>query len=164
MSIRPRRGFPPAACARRRSDDQSRRTSAHAAALAAIHAAAFPPGEAWGEDAIALQLALPGAFGLIDERGGMLLGRVAADEAEVLTLAVAPAVRRRGIAAALLRAAMARGQARGGATAMFLEVATGNAAALALYRREGFVEVGRRRRYYADVVGRAGAAREPSVI
>ena len=33
---------------------------------------------------------------------------------------------------------------------MFLEVATGNAAALALYRREGFVEVGRRRRYYAD--------------
>ena len=34
----------------------------------------------------ALQLALPGAFGLIDERGGMLLGRIAADEAEVLTL------------------------------------------------------------------------------
>ncbi len=34
---------------------------------------------------------------------------------------------------------------------MFLEVATGNAAALALYRREGFTEVGRRRRYYADL-------------
>ena len=45
---------------------------------------------------------------------------------------------------------MARRQARDGATAMFLEVATGNAAALALYTGAGFVEVGRRRRYYAD--------------
>jgi len=71
-------------------------TVAHATALAAIHAVGFPPREAWGEDAIGLQLALPGAFGLIDDRGGMLLGRVAADEAEVLTLAVAPAVRRNG--------------------------------------------------------------------
>ena len=43
-----------------------------------------------------------------------------------------------------------RRSARDGGRAMFLEVATGNAAALALYRREGFVEVGRRRRYYAD--------------
>ena len=124
-------------------------TPAHAAALAAIHAAAFPPREAWGEDAIALQLALPGAFGLIDERGGMLLGRVAADEAEVLTLAVAPSCAAR---ASPPRCCAPRGPqvgARGG-HAMFLEVATGNAAALALYRREGFVEVGRRRRYYAD--------------
>ena len=128
---------------------ESQATTAHAAALAAIHAAAFPPREAWGEDAIALQLALPGAFGLIDERGGMLLGRIAADEAEVLTLAVAPSARRQGIATALLRAARAQVGACGG-RALFLEVAAGNAAALALYRREGFVEVGRRRRYYAD--------------
>jgi ribosomal-protein-alanine N-acetyltransferase len=124
-------------------------TPAHAAALAAIHASAFPPREAWGEDAITIQLALPGAFGLIDDRGGMLLGRMAADEAEVLTLAVAPEARRQGIATLLLRAAKAHVGARGG-TGVFLEVATGNAAALALYAREGFVEVGRRRRYYAD--------------
>ena len=63
-------------------------TLAHAAALAAIHAAAFPAGEAWGADAIALQVALPGAFGLIDERGGMLLARVAADEADARAAAV----------------------------------------------------------------------------
>ena len=88
-------------------------------------------------------------FGLIDERGGMLLGRVAADEAEVLTLAVAPSARRQGIATALLERRRRRVRARGG-SAMFLEVAIGNAAALALYRREGFAEVGRRRRYYAD--------------
>jgi ribosomal-protein-alanine N-acetyltransferase len=125
-------------------------TPAYSAALAAVHAAAFPPREAWGEDAIALQLALPGGFGLLDERGGMLMGRVAADEAEVLTLAVAPSVRRLGLATALLRAARAQVSASGG-NAMFLEVATGNSAALMLYRREGFVEVGRRRRYYADL-------------
>jgi|HubBroStandDraft_2_1064218.scaffolds.fasta_scaffold1126067_1 [ribosomal protein S18]-alanine N-acetyltransferase len=122
---------------------------AHAAALAAIHATAFPPAEAWGADAISLQLALPGAFGLIDERGGMLLGRVTADEAEVLTLGVAPEVRRQGIAADLLRAAIAEIRARGG-TAVFLEVATGNTAARALYKKFEYIEVGRRRRYYAD--------------
>jgi ribosomal-protein-alanine N-acetyltransferase len=92
---------------------------------------------------------LPGAFGLIDERGGMLLARVAADEADVLTLAVLPMARRQGIASALLYAALAEMKARGGGSA-FLEVATVNSAARALYARSGFVEVGRRRRYYAD--------------
>jgi [ribosomal protein S18]-alanine N-acetyltransferase len=121
----------------------------HAAALAAIHATGFPRDEAWGADAIALQLDLPGAFGLLDGRGGMLMGRVAADQAEVLTLAVAPEARRQGVARALLRAARAHAIACG-CTALFLEVATGNAAARALYRGEGFMQVGRRRRYYAD--------------
>lgn len=121
----------------------------HAGVLAAIHRAAFPPGEAWGEDAIAIQLALPGVFGLLDAAGGMLLGRAAVDEFEVLTLAVSPPARRGGLAAALLEAAMA--EARGlGARTMFLEVATGNVAARGLYARAGFSEVGRRRRYYAD--------------
>jgi ribosomal-protein-alanine N-acetyltransferase len=126
-----------------------RATKVHVTTLAAIHAAAFPPGEAWGADAIGLQQALPGAFGLIDERGGMLLGRIAAEEAEVLTLAVMPAACRQGIATCLLRETKALVVSRAGA-ALFLEVATSNAAALALYRREGFVEVGRRRRYYAN--------------
>jgi ribosomal-protein-alanine N-acetyltransferase len=124
-------------------------TPAHAAVLAAIHAAAFPPREAWGCDAISLQLAMPGVFGLLDPRGGMLLARVTADEAEVLTLAVAPPRRRQGIAAALLRAALAGARARG-ARAMLLEVSVNNAAARTLYAQAGFVEMGRRPRYYAD--------------
>jgi len=124
-------------------------TEVHAAALAATHAASFPPREAWGADAIRLQLALPGAFGLIEERGGMLLGRIVADEAEVLTLGVTPAARRQGIAKCLLREAKALVGSREG-VAMFLEVATSNVTALALYRREGFLEVGCRQRYYAD--------------
>ena len=79
----------------------------------------------------------------------MLLARVAADDAEVLTLAVRPGARRQGIATGLLLAAAAEAHACG-ATALFLEVATTNAAAQALYRRAGLVEVGRRRRYYSD--------------
>ena len=125
-------------------------TPAHARALALVHASAFPPREAWGEDAIGLQLALGGSLGLIDERGGMLLGRVLADEAEILTLAVGLAVRRCGIATALLHAARGEIAARGGKT-VFLEVSVANLAAQALYRRFGFVEVGRRPRYYADL-------------
>lgn len=124
-------------------------TPRQAAPLAAIHAEAFPPREAWGEDAIALQLAMPGVFGLLHSRGGMLLARVTADEAEVLTLAVAPAVRRQGIAGALLTGAMAAAREQAAQT-MVLEVAIGNTAARALYERAGFVEAGRRSRYYAD--------------
>ena len=128
---------------------QQRATVAHVPAMAAIHAQAFPPREAWGEDAIALQLAMPGVFGLVHRDGGMLLARVAADEAELLTLAVTPEARRRGVARALLADACSEARARH-ARALLLEVAVGNVAALALYRQAGFVEVGRRARYYAD--------------
>jgi [ribosomal protein S18]-alanine N-acetyltransferase len=126
-----------------------RATTLHAAAFAAIHAAAFPPREAWGEDAFALQLAMPGVFGLSHPSGGMILARVTADEAEVLTLAVAPDARRRGVASALLAGAMAAAREQA-ATAMVLEVAIGNTAARALYERAGFIEAGRRPGYYAD--------------
>lgn len=124
-------------------------TPAHAAVLAAIHAAAFPPDEAWGWEVMAVHLGLPGTFGLLDERGGMLLVRLAADESELLTLAVQPHRRREGVAARLLRSAMAEARTRG-ASVMFLEVATNNDPARSLYTRAGFTEVGRRPRYYAD--------------
>ena len=124
-------------------------TLAHVDVLAAIHASAFPPREVWGRDAIGLQLALPGVFGLLDPRGGMIMTRVAADEAEVLTLAVDPVHRRHGIGACLLRAAMDAARERGGRS-MALEVSVDNAAARKLYARAGFTEIGRRVRYYAD--------------
>jgi ribosomal-protein-alanine N-acetyltransferase len=124
-------------------------TPVHAIMLAVIHASAFPEGEAWGPDAMALSLELPGAFGLFSAGAGMILARVAGGEAEILTLAVAEPARRRGVGAALLDAAMAEAAARG-AAAMFLEVSVGNEAARKLYARAGFAEVGRRARYYAD--------------
>ena len=122
-------------------------TAAHAAALAAIHQAAFPPAEVWGADAMALQLALPGAFGRIHPAGGMVLARVAADEADILTIAVAPHAQRQGLGRTLLIAAMHEAIRRGAAT-MFLEVAIHNEAAMRLYVSCGFQQVGRRRGYY----------------
>ncbi|BDG70842.1 hypothetical protein Rmf_07710 [Roseomonas fluvialis] len=80
---------------------------------------------------------------------GFAMGRVAAQEAEVLTLAVHPAARRGGAGAALMRALMTAAAQRG-ASDMFLEVSEQNAAARRLYARLGATEAGRRRRYYPD--------------
>jgi len=121
----------------------------HAAALAAIHAAAFPPAEHWGEQAIATQLTLPGGFGLLHPAGGMALGRMAADEAEILALAVVPERRRGGLGRALLAAAEQHIALLGGRV-VFLEVSLGNIAARALYAAAGYREIGRRSRYYPD--------------
>ncbi|MGG5886933.1 GNAT family N-acetyltransferase [Falsiroseomonas sp. HC035] len=120
-----------------------------AAAAAALHARAFPPGEAWGVQAITLMLEMPGCFGILRRDAGFVLARVAADEAEILTLAVVPEARRAGLGGALLAEAMAAAVLRGAGT-MFLEVSETNRAARALYRAGGFTEVGRRPRYYAD--------------
>lgn len=117
--------------------------------LAAIHAAAFPKREAWSRDVFILQIAAHGMFGLLDEAGGMIMARVVIDEAEIVTLAVMPEARRRGLGARLLRAAMAEA-ARRGATKVFLEVDVANVAAKALYETVGFAEVGLRRKYYAN--------------
>ncbi len=121
----------------------------HAEVMAAIHADSFRGGEAWGVDAMRLQLGLPGAFGLLEPCGGMILLRVVAGEAEVLTLAVARLVRRRGLATDLLAAAM-RECGRRGAVSIVLEVSKDNDAARALYAAAGFRQVGVRRRYYRD--------------
>ncbi len=96
-----------------------------------------------------LQLALPNVIGLLHGEVGMLLARVASDEAEILTLAVTPAARRRGVASQLLEAATVR-LAAAGATVAFLEVSVKNTAALKLYLGQGFAQVGRRVAYYSD--------------
>lgn len=117
--------------------------------MAALHARAFPAAERWGAATFATQLVLPGVFGWIAPGVGFVLARVAADEAEILTLAVDPDARRGGIGRALLEAAEAGAVARG-ARRMFLEVAPGNLAARALYAAAGYAEAGRRKRYYPD--------------
>jgi ribosomal-protein-alanine N-acetyltransferase len=121
----------------------------HAGAMAAIHRAAFPAAEAWSRDVIFLQLEQPATFGFLHAAGGMILARWVADEAEILTLAVGPDQRRRGLGAALLRQAM-EFAAGLGAVSMFLEVAVDNAPARALYAAHGFAEAGARRHYYSD--------------
>ncbi len=73
------------------------------------------------------------------------------NRAELDTLAVLPAARRQRIGAALVSAVMAWA-AKSEARHLSLEVRESNAAAVALYRRLGFVPEGRRRRYYANPV------------
>ncbi len=70
-------------------------------------------------------------------------------ELHVLNLATAPRFRRRGVAVRLLAAALERAVAEGLERAL-LEVRAGNDAAIALYRRFGFRQSGRRARYYPD--------------
>ena len=115
------------------------------AGLAGLHAAAFA--HPWSGAELEALARTPGATTLVAEDGavpvGFLMARRAADEAEVLTLAVNPAWRRRGVASALVEAAAGLGAAH-----LFLEVAHDNAAARALYAATGFLEVGRRPRYY----------------
>ena len=125
-------------------------TPLHAAAMAAIHEAAFSPGERWSADSLAIQVGQPGTFGLIDPEGAMVLARVAADEAEILTLATIPLLRRQHRAATLLRAALDHARAIGG-RAMFLEVSETNIAARTLYETLGFRQVGRRPHYYGQI-------------
>jgi len=78
---------------------------------------------------------------------GFILSRLAAGEAEILSVAVAPAGRGRGLARALLNLHLRR-LAGLGARAVFLEVDENNTAAHRLYQRAGFREVGRRPGYY----------------
>jgi ribosomal-protein-alanine N-acetyltransferase len=114
--------------------------------MAAVHAAAFPD-EPWDAGSFAALLSQPGVFGLIDPRGGVLLLRVAADEAEILTIGVTET--RRGLGTALMQAAIGRAKNLGAAV-IYLEVAAQNAAALGLYNSLGFAPAGRRAKYYAN--------------
>ncbi|WP_225770549.1 ribosomal protein S18-alanine N-acetyltransferase [Inquilinus sp. Marseille-Q2685] len=134
---------------------------AEAAVLSALYESAFA--EAWAPEQLAQLLAGPGVLTLIalDEAGepaGYALGRVAADEAELLSIGLLPGRRRRGGGRLLLDALVDR-CASAGAKALFLEVATDNAAALALYRGAGFREAGIRKGYY-----KVGAAAVDAIV
>ncbi len=115
--------------------------------LAALHARAFTVPRPWAEAEFAALLADPLAFLLIEGDAGFLIGRAVAGEAELLTLAVAPEARRRGLGGRLVARFLYQARLRGAETA-FLEVAAGNSAALSVYRAHGFVDAGRRRGYY----------------
>lgn len=133
-------------------------TRADADALAQVHAEAFEA--PWPARDILRFAEDPGGFALASETAdglaGFILCRVLAGEAEVLTLAVRPEHRRRGVARNLLEAAAVLAGRTAGA--MFLEVAEDNPAALALYAQAGFSRVGRRAGYYARTRAEAAAA------
>lgn len=116
--------------------------------MGAIHVQAFPPGEAWDGPYIAGLMGMPGVFGFLSDAGGMAMARVAADEAELLTIAVLQEARGQGLGGQLLDAVLAEA-ARRGAARLLLEVSETNAPARALYTSRGARMVGGRRDYYA---------------
>jgi ribosomal-protein-alanine N-acetyltransferase len=114
--------------------------------MAALHAAAMTVPPPWSEAEFASLLSARGCFTVGDARA-FALGRVVLDEVELLTIATHPDCRRTGLGRACLAAFEAEAQARGARTA-HLEVAAGNAAALALYEGAGYLWAGLRRGYY----------------
>lgn len=117
-----------------------------------IEQACFPR-DAWSSEAMAAELASPHGYYLASEEDGQLLGYgglravAGAADADIQTIAFLPAARRAGRGRGLLRALLTEARARG-ARAVFLDVRADNPAAEALYDSEGFVEIGRRPRYY----------------
>ena len=133
----------------------------HAERLAAIHRSAFArPWSAVDFEGLLADRAVlaDGVFlGRSAEPAGFILSRLVADEAEVLGVAMAPDARGHGHAGPLLAHHLGE-LLRAGARTVHLEVDEGNAPALAVYRRLGFREVGRRAGYYAEADGTRAAA------
>ncbi|HWJ88237.1 MAG TPA: ribosomal protein S18-alanine N-acetyltransferase [Pelagibacterium sp.] len=132
-----------------------------APALARLHAGGFFRG--WPTAEFEAYLADPAttpAYVATDAKrtiAGFALLRLADDESELLTIAVDPKRRGKGIGRALLAAALSD-LTMTPVTTMFLEVDEANGAAIALYRRFGFVPVGTRKAYYPRPDGTAATA------
>ena len=127
-----------------------------AAEVAELHAQLFDP--PWSEDSIRTSLDHPAstAFIAFDGRSrkavGFVMGQLAADEAEILSIGVAPSWQRQGLARRMVEG-LARAIERAEAKRMYLDVAADNDAAMGLYLGLGFAATGLRRGYYARKEG-----------
>lgn len=130
-----------------------------AATLAQLHAAAFHRG--WGEGEFEAMLREQNTLVHRLRRGrktiGFAVSRMAADEAEILTIAVAASERGRGLSRGLLLTHLGHLAGRGVRT-VFLEVEENNQPARRLYDKAGFTLAGRRERYYREAGGEPGNA------
>lgn len=121
-------------------------------AVHALEAQLFPE-DAWSVEQFWGELAQPSRDYLVVAEGDRLVAyggtSTIAPDADLQTIAVAPAAQGRGVAASLLRALLGRAAARG-ARRIMLEVRADNGPAQALYRRFGFAQIARRARYYPD--------------
>jgi [ribosomal protein S18]-alanine N-acetyltransferase len=123
-----------------------------AAEIARLHGLLFSP--SWSEESVQTLLDHPGSTAFIAVLGGppketvgFVMAQLAADEAEILSIGVAPDWQRKGLGRRLVDGA-ARAVQRAEAKKLFLEVAADNDAALNLYTRAGFLGTGLRRGYY----------------
>jgi ribosomal-protein-alanine N-acetyltransferase len=124
--------------------------------IAELHARLFDP--AWDAASIGRLIEHPAAAAFIAQirepkaLAGFVIGQIAGDQAEILSIGVAPEWQRRGIgrqmAEGLIRAAR-----RAEVKRLFLEVAADNTAAIRLYEGLGFAVVASRKGYYARTSG-----------
>ncbi|WP_183901176.1 GNAT family N-acetyltransferase [Rhizobium metallidurans] len=133
-------------------------------AVSTLHGERFA--RPWGDGEFYSLLSQNNVFGFVARQTnaflkkplpGFVLAREVAGEAEILTIAVQAKVGRSGLGWRLMQAAMREAKQRGGES-IFLEVDKGNAAALGLYRKLGFDQVGERRGYYKDANGEVSTA------
>ncbi len=136
--------------------------SGHARQVAILHhQGGFARGWEPAECAALIADAAVVTDGVFSGRGGepvgFVMSRKAADEAEILSIVVAPSHRSDGLGAVLLAAHLAR-LAEEGVAHVFLEVEEGNESAERLYRHFDFREVGRRKGYYPKADGSRATA------
>lgn len=121
-------------------------------AIMALERASFPT-DAWSEAMMREELTSPHGWYVVDEEAGRLLGYAGlravkrATDADIQTIAIAEAARGRGRGRTLLRALLEEASRRD-VREVFLEVRADNPVAQALYVSEGFLEIGRKPRYY----------------
>jgi len=128
--------------------------------IAELHGRLFD--EKWSEASIKSLLEHPASTSLIAIAGepktikGFVIAQLAADEAEILSIGVAPDWQRAGLGVRLIEG-LIRASRRGEASKIFLEVAEDNAAARALYAKLGFKQIGQRKGYYKRSMGNVDA-------
>jgi ribosomal-protein-alanine N-acetyltransferase len=119
--------------------------------IAALHARLFDP--PWDRESIASLIEHPAAAAFVAQIrdplavAGFVIGQIAADEAEIISIGVAPEWQRRGIARQMVEG-LVRATRRAEVSRLFLEVAADNTAAIKLYKGLGFTSAGHRKAYY----------------
>ncbi len=105
----------------------------------------------WSEQSVDSELDNPLSLWLVCREGERILGYVGSQtvlgETDMMNVAVSPDARRRGIAQRLI-GALEEQLRRQGSHSLSLEVRPSNTAAVSLYRKMGFTQVGRRPNYY----------------
>ena len=125
--------------------------SIHVSQVAALEKLCFS--DPWSENSVASELNNPLSLWLVALDGDAVAGYVGSQsvmgETDMMNIAVDPNYRRQGVAAALVEALVRQLKANGN-HCLTLEVRASNDAAIALYEKLGFAQIGRRPNYYRN--------------
>lgn len=129
-------------------------SEAEAGTLTEIHEKCFP--RYWNREAFTDFFSVKGTCAFLVEENenpvAMVVYRISFDQADILTIAVLPQWRRKGLAEKMLSEMLVRCK-NAGVKKMFLEVEEGNISAFNLYEKSGFKQIGRRKLYYQQLDG-----------